>query len=110
MNYNIMNTTNDIPTLVITLGIVLICVIFLSWVLGNLKSSKSHSYRKYITNLYISSFVRDKAKKEQLDLDQEEKNFLTYCRTSERKKFKDLDDRIEQALSEEMEEKILKKE
>jgi hypothetical protein len=64
MNYNIVNITNDVPTLVLTLGIVLISVIFITWVLGNLKSSKSHNYRKYITNLYIASYIRDKSKKE----------------------------------------------
>mgnify|MGYP001614828492 CR=1 FL=1 len=74
------------------------------------KPSTSWRYRKYLTNLYVASFLRKKAREEQLDLDLEEKNLLLYDRTSTMRRMADLDDKIERALAEEMEEKILNKE
>ena len=85
-------------------------VLGILWLMSSSAKSKSFRYRKYLTNLYVSAYLRKKAKEHDLDISQEEKNFLIYYKHSRRRFERDLDDRIEQALSIDAEEDLMKEE
>lgn len=78
------------------------------WLMSTAAKSRSFKYRKYLTNLYVSAYLRKKAKEHNLDIDQEEKNFLVFYKHSRRRFEGDLDDRIEQALAIDVEEELMK--
>ena len=72
--------------------------------------AKSKHYRKYIVNLYVAGRVRQLAKKDNVDLKEEEKRFLKYESFGDKKRINDLDEQIEAELMKKVEKTYNKEE
>lgn len=64
--------------------------------------SKSHQYRKYLTNLFVSAKIRELSKKHNVDLNAEELELIKYLALNNKDRMRDLDDKIEAELLEEI--------
>lgn len=76
-------------------------MIFLAIMVGFLTPRKSQTYRKLLTDMFVAGKIKLLAKKENINLADEEKNFNLWCK-KKRLEFLDLD----RAIEEEMKEKI----
>ncbi len=101
MNAELISTYLGISMMQAVLGFFLILIIIMV-ISEALKPRKSQSYRKLLTDMYVSGKIKQLAKKEDINLANEEKNFNLWCK-KKRLDYLDLDRTIE----EEMKEKIV---
>lgn len=80
------------------IGLCALIIVAAILLLRSYSSQETLRYRKYLTNLYVSGRVRQLAGKDDVDLSKEEKEFLKYESQSNKKRVRDLDDKIEQEL------------
>lgn len=85
------------------LGFLILAIAVILVVLRFTIRQKSYLYRKYLVNMYVAGRIKQLAKKEDVDLDQQELDYLKYDKLSKKDMIKDLDDRIEGEMSEEIE-------
>ncbi|MCH7519551.1 MAG: hypothetical protein IH964_11075 [Candidatus Dadabacteria bacterium] len=85
------------------LALVALTITFIWAILKIVGVSSSKYYRKYLTNLYVAGRIRQMADKSKVDLDKEEKEFIKYESYSNKSRIRDLDDKIEADLMEEVE-------
>ncbi len=64
------------------------------------QTTKSTGYKKYLTNMYVAAKVRDLAKKDNLDIEKEEKQFTEFVSLSDKERITTLDEKIEAELME----------
>lgn len=80
---------------------------------ANGRTSLTYAYRKFLTNLIVIGKVREYAKKHGINLKEEEKEFKKHQeiweRLSKEPKSKELDDTIEEEMTEEIEKQNNKK-
>ena len=88
--------------LLIGIGWVTIGVSVLIVVINYVNKTKSHWYRKFVTNLFIAGKVRQIAEKEKVDLEIEYLQYLKYSKLADEKKRMDIDDEIEMKLADEL--------
>ena len=87
-------------------GWLLISVALLIFAINLIKKTKSKWYRKYLSNLYVASKIRQYAVEEKLDLESEAYEFAKYERKSPDKVIRDFDDKIEEELNAKIEQVI----
>jgi len=89
------------------LGMLVLLIVAAAIIFERHKSSnpQSKSYRKYLTNMYVSAKVRSLASKDDLNLTDEEKNFTEYIALSNKEMITSLDEKIEADLMERVEDK-----
>ena len=64
-------------------------------------SSKSKRYRKHLTNMYVSSRIRELAKEDKLDINKEEIDFKSWCKNDKiERNGMNLDNSVEEELIE----------
>ncbi len=73
------------------------------------QSTRSADYKKYLTNMYVAAKVRALAKKDDLDLKEEEKKFAEFVALSDKERITTLDEKIEAELMERVEKEKKKK-
>ncbi len=73
------------------------------WLVGYYKPTRSQNYRRRITDLYVAGMIRKFALKDEVDMEQEEKNFLIQSKASDKKQLEDLDDKLEYDLADRIE-------
>ncbi len=78
-------------------------VMLVVWLIIDNRPRQSQIYRGRITDLYVAGMIRKFALKDDVDLEQEEKNFLLHTKTSAKKQLADLDDKLEYDLAERIE-------
>ena len=88
----------DLGSLFVGLGVFVFIVVLACWWSRTYSSSKSQCYRKYLTNLYVSGRILQEAKKDDVNMEEVEKDFLKYHKLSNKGRIRDLDDKIEQEL------------
>lgn len=93
----------DLGSLFVGLGVFVLLVVFACWWSRTYNYSKSKCYRKYLANLYVSGRILQEAKKDSVNIDEVEKNFLKYEKLSNKRRIMDLDDKIEQELMDKIE-------
>ena len=69
------------------------------------KQRRSYDYRKTLTDLYIAAKIRAFSKEEDLDLNEEWRNFAKYSR-NKKTDFEDLDKTIERSVQEKINNKV----
>lgn len=72
-------------------------------VMSSIIRQRSYYYRKYLVNMYVAGRIKQLAEKEKVDITEQEKNFLKYDKLSTSRRIKDLDQRIEDELSDKIE-------
>jgi len=96
------NNVPDVGSALVGAGIFIFVVVLAMIMIRNRQGS--HFYRKYLANLYVAARIRELAKKDNLDLISEEKNFLKYDSSNKKSRLRDLDEKIEAELMDRVEE------
>ena len=94
---------NEFLALAIGVGWILACTAVLFYAISYHKRNemtKSESYKKYLTNMYVASKVRSLAEGDDLDLKVEERAFSEYVALSDKERIDTLDEKIEAELIE----------
>ena len=96
-----MNEIISIGSIVLMFIVQILFLVFLFKLMDTwLNGSDSYKYRKTMTNLYVISKIKEKAKTENIDLTEEYKEFYNIIN---KKNIRDLDTQIEQQLIEKIE-------
>jgi len=85
---------------------VVISLIFMSW----FYRTKPNYYRRYLSDLYVSAKIREFAKKENVNLFEEEKSFEKYISFGRKDRLRYLDEKIEAELMHKIEGDKIEKE
>ncbi len=86
--------------IITVIGMVAIYLMIFWFLDSMMHGTKSHRYRKRLVDLYVVAKIKEVAKEENINLDEEYKKFIKLCRGRP-----DLDDRIESKLTDQLDKK-----
>jgi hypothetical protein len=96
--YILSASSSALASIMMFLAIVVVAAIIVSYN-ENKNHTKSHGYRKFLTNLFVSSKIRQLAVTEKLDLDKEYLEYLKFNKINKEKFRREIDQEIENKIS-----------
>lgn len=106
-----MNELIGLGDVIIAAGVVFAIFAFVAIIEKSTRTRESKNYRRFLSDMFVSAKIRELAKDESLNLEQEEESFKKYMKKEKRKTENyNIDDAVEEDLIDKVGKETVKKE